>query len=582
MFADVIEKLQSDPPTEAELTRAFALYEQSAYSSLTAPLGRAIVFGIGSAQKDDAAWYREEFARHRRVTTADLKRVAAKYLKPERVVLWTEPVAPGQPKSAEIPAGPSASSTPETPPAPRTHASGPDWSVMPGPAHPTEFHAPKFVRKTLSNGVDVWIASWKTLPLVSLRLMVPAGTADDPSGKSGLARLTASLLDQGTKSKTSVELTEALENLGVTLGWGASADYFSTGFSTVVHNLDPALALLGEVLTEPRFDPRDFERERALQLAALKQGPDSVDWIARRAFPVLLYGAGHPYGNPGQGFTATVKDLTLADVRAFHAQHLGPKGTILIAVGDVDPDALIASLEKHIGKWAPQTQTPKPRAEPSVTSEPGVIYMVDKPGTVQSVLSVGRRWVDRSDPRYFATLLGNRILGGDFLSRLNRNLRETNGFTYGAGSRFQFRRSGSLWMASTQVRADATAPALKEALGELDGLAGGRPFTAEEIGMARDAEMRSYPDTFESPGAIGGALAEMAEFHLPLDYLDMFLTHLQKTSPKDIASAMTEVVAPKERIILIVGDRQTVEPKLRAIGFKEIRMMSVDGEPLKN
>src|SRR5262249_21292354 len=159
----------------------------------------------------------------------------------------------------------------------------------------------------------------------------------------------------------------------------------------------------------------------------------------------------------------------------------------LIVVGDVDPDALLATLEKALGGWKGEAPARLARPASEAKAEPGVAYLVDKPGAVQSVLSVGRRWVDRSDPRYFATLIGNRILGADFLSGLNQNLREEHGFTYGAGSAFVFRRTGSVWAVSTSVRADATAPALKEVLKELDALAKDKPFTAEEIGTSRVA-----------------------------------------------------------------------------------------------
>jgi zinc protease len=441
------------------------------------------------------------------------------------------------------------------------------------------FHAPKFVRRSLSSGLDVWVAPWKTLPIVSVQLAIPAGTADDPKGKSGLATLAAALLDQGTKTKTATELAEALEVLGVSLGVHAGSDDTSTGFLSLARNLDPALSLLGEVLAAPRFDPKDFDRERDLQLAGLKQGPDSVGWIARRAFPVLLYGPGHPYANPADGSVGSVKGLSLDDVRHDHAAHLGPKGAILIAVGDVEPDALMASLEKTLGAWKPQAADPSARPAATVKAEPGVVYFADKPGAVQSVLFVGRRWVDRSHPSYFATMLGNRILGGDFLSRLNQNLREKNGFTYGAGSAFRFRRSGSVWAVMTQVRTDATAAALKETLGELDALAGGKPFTAEEIATALDAETRSYPESFDSPSSIAGVLGEMARFRLPLDYLDTFLARLQSTTPADVKARMAEVVAPPERVILIVGDRKTVEPKLKALGYAKIKAVNYDGVP---
>lgn len=580
VFIEELKKLQSSPPTAEELARALALFEKSSYASLTAPLGRAITLAMGFSQKNDAAYYRKEFARYFTVTPADLKRVASKYLTPDRFTLWTEPVGPGTSKSEAVKVGPNPDGAGELVLATREPAPGPDWSKMPGPSPSPAIQTPKFVRKSLPNGLDVWAAPWKTLPLVSVRLVIPAGTADDPKGKSGLASLTSSLLDKGTSTKTATELAEALDVLGVTLGAGTSADNTVMGFSTVSRNLEPALTLLGEVLTAPRFDANDFSRERDLQLAGLSQGPDSVNWIARRALPLLLYGEEHPYGNPADGYVRTVKSLTLDDVRAFHTTKLGPKGAILVVVGDVEPDALFTMLDKALGNWKPRGEEPSTRPAATVAAEPGVIHFVDKPGAVQSVLSVGRRWVDRSDPRYLATLLGNRILGGDFLSRLNNNLREKNGFTYGAGSAFRFRRSGSLWMVSTQVRADATAPALKEVLSELDSLAGGKPFTSEEIATAVGAEMKSFPETFESPGSIAGILEEMAEFGLPLNYLDTFLDKLEATKPETIGKVMADVVAPKERVVLIIGDRKSVEPKLRELGFNKIKLLSPDGLPV--
>jgi len=214
-----------------------------------------------------------------------------------------------------------------------------------------------------------------------------------------------------------------------------------------------------------------------------------------------------------------------------------------------------------------------------VKPEPGVIYLVDKPGAVQSVISVGRHWVDRRDPRYMATLVGNHLLGEDFLSRLNKNLREDHGYTYGARSAFHFRRSKSVWSVSTAVRADATAPALQEILKELDALAKARPMTAEEVDKARSAEARSYPEGFESPSGIASALAEIAEFGLPANYLETFLPNLDRVSLAETQQSMTEVVAPADRFILVVGDRKTVEPELAKAGFKAIKVITYDGKP---
>ena len=493
-------------------------------------------------------------------------------------MLWIEPLKPGQKKGESVKVGPLPSNTAPSALVTRAPKPGPDWTKMPGPAPLAAFKAPKITRRTLSNGLNVWIAPWRTLPLVSAQLVLPGGTADDPSGKSGLATLTATLLDQGTKDMTAVELAEALEELGGLIGIGTNDDQTTLVFGGITRNFDAKLALVGKVLAAPRFDPKDVDRERQQQLADLLQGPDNPPWIAGRVFPMLLYGKDHPYGNPDEGYTETVRGLTADDIRGFHKAWCVPKGSTLIVVGDVEPDALMSSLEKNLSPWTGGPAAVAPRPPAHAQRDDGVCYLVDKPGAVQSVLTVGRRWVDRADPRYFATLLGNHALGADFLSRLNQNLRERNGYSYGAGSGFQFRRSGGTWRASTSVRADATAPALKEVLSELDALPSARPFTNEEIGLAREAEARSYPETFESPSGIVGVLEEMAVFHLPADYLDTYLSNLQKVTLEDIAKAMDAVVDRKERAILVVGDRKSVEPTLKALGFKEIRVITPDGK----
>ena len=308
------------------------------------------------------------------------------------------------------------------------------------------------------------------------------------------------------------------------------------------------------------------------------KGPDDPNWIAGRAFKALLNGADHPYGKPGSGYIETVKGLTLDDIRSFQSRFAANRST-LIVVGDVDPTSLVATLETTLGSW--KTTGPESTARPKIEArpEPGVIYLADKPGAVQSVLSVGRRWVDRNDPRYFATLIGNHIVGDDFLSRLNANLREKNGYSYGCRSSFGYRRNGSTWQVSTSVRADVTAEALKEVLGELDGLAGASPLSEEEIATAREAESRTFPESFEDPGSIVGILGGIAEFALPSDYLDTFLKHLRDVPDDQIRKTMIEVVAPSARTILVVGDRATIEAKLRALpGVKSVRIVNPDGK----
>jgi zinc protease len=584
-FDDAVRQVKAKPPTADELARALALFEKQSYARLTSPLFRAVALATGFAQKDDPRYYQKEFARYFQVTTADLTRVANTYLKPEKLVVWTEAAGPGRPRSGAAKAGPNRSATDTTVATLADRAPKPtlglDWSKMPEPSTARPFRAPRFLRKSLSNGLDVWFASWKTLPLVTVELLVPAGTADDPSRKSGLATLTSALLDKGTTRLTATELGEALEALGVTLDVQSSTDDLTVSWSTIARNLEPSLKLVASVVAAPRFDPKDFEREQALALARLVQGPDNITWLARRALPVLLYGKEHPYANPADGYAETVKGIKLDDVKSFHVEHIGPRGSSLIVVGDVAPDALFAMLESTLGAWPARNAGPAPRRSDGSKADSSVVYLVDKPGAVQSILTFGRLWVDRSDERYYATLLGNRVLGGDFLSRLNQNLREKHGYSYGARSGFRFRRKGSFFTVSTAVRTDATAPALKEVLSELDGLAGTKPLSDAEIALALGAEIKEYPDEFASPRSIAAALGEMAEYQLPPDYLDTFLDRLVSTKAAEIGKTMAEVVAKSERVTLVVGDRKVVEPKLRAMGYDQIQTITYDGEMIE-
>jgi zinc protease len=574
------ERLKHEPPTQLELTRALAKFEKKTYSSLTAPLHRAYALAIGFLEKDDPAYYRRDIARYFQVTPADLKRVAETYLVADKVVLAIEPMKPGQPKGEPVTVGPPPATSREPEVADRTPAQGPDWSKLPGPAPSGEYHPPAYVRKTLSNGLEVWVVPWKTLPIVTARLIVPVGTGDDPAGKAGLAGLTATLLSKGTKDKSTVELAEELEGLGVSYSCVADNDDTTLGFNVLVRNLDPALRLLTPMFTAPRLDPADFEREREIHLSDLLQGPDEVGWIAQRAFRALLYGQDHPYGRPVDGFVESVKAITLDDVRSFHAAHFAADRSKLVIVGDVDPEALIARLEAVLGGWKTKGPAPSPRPGAKVKAERGVIYLVDKPGAVQSVLRIGRHWVDRKDPRYFATSIGNHVFGVDFLSRLNMNLREKNGFSYGAGSTFVYRRTGSVWLASTSVNAEATAPALKELLGELEAVAGPRPLTTEEIELGRDAVSRSFPESFEDPDSIASVLDSIAVFDLPADYLATYLAHVRGVPADLVRTSFAEVARDEGRVVLVVGDRRAIEPRLKALGLGEVRVVDPDGKPL--
>ncbi len=574
-----LDRLKTSPITQAELTRAIAKHEKSTYSQLTPPLNRAFILAIGSLEKNDPAYYRHDLARHFNVTVADIARVAATYLTPEKVVLEVNPMQPGEPKTPATKAGPLASTSADPELADHGPANGPDWTKLPGSSTGAAFTPPSYVRKTLSNGIELWVAPWKTLPIVTGQVIVPVGTGDDPQAKAGLARLTATLLTQGTQDNSATELAEALETLGVSYSSAADNDDTTLGFSVLSRNLGETLKLIAPTVISPRFDATDFSRERDLAVAELLQGPDHLDWLAQRAFRAVLFSQNHPYGRPADGFAETLKSITLDDVKAFHAAKFAANRTKIVVVGDVEPDALAALLESTFGAWKTKGDAPAARPKHEQTRAENVIYLVDKPGAVQSALRVGRDWVDRNDPSYFTTAIGNHVFGVDFLSRLNRNLREKNGFTYGATSMFAYRRTGSVWIAATSVRGDATAPALKEMLGELEGIGGKQPFTDEEIELGRTALERSFPEGFEDPSSIAGVLESMAVYNLPSNYLETYLKNVKAVSDQAVRATFTTLAAPAKRVVLVVGDRRTIEPKIKALKLGEIRVIDYDGKP---
>jgi zinc protease len=332
------------------------------------------------------------------------------------------------------------------------------------------------------------------------------------------------------------------------------------------------------LVKKPRFDAADFERERAIMLSELARGPDNPQWIAQRVLPGLLHGSENPYGVPVSGYTSTVKDLGRADVQQFYADHFDPRDATLIIVGDVDANVLIDRLEESWGKWQ-SAGKPTTSTVSSATADRAV-YVVDKPGAVQSVLMVGRLWRGRNDPDYFATRIGNRILGGDFLSRLNQNLREEHGYTYGAQALFRYRQHGSDWLVATNVRADATGAAMQEIMSELKAPGSDRPLTESEISIARNAELNTFPAQFESPAQIASSFASLAKYHLPQDYLRGVAQELRAVDGKLASEILAKVANPDELTILIVGDQSLIEPQLRQSGFDPIKYLDADGKPV--
>ncbi len=581
-IGQVVADVQAAPIPAEELARVRAKYRTGLLQRLTSPVQRTFVIALGLAQHDDPNYYQKLFTTYEAVAVEDLQRVARKYLVDQKVVLVVEPVGGDEAESEAVLAGPLDTGVARPELTARSHAPGPDWAQMPAATEQKPFVPPTFERRTLKNGLAVWLAPWRTLPLVSVRLLVRTGSADDPAAQAGLAALTAELWNQGTRELTSTQFAEAVDALGTSLDVSADTDTVVLGFTAETRALNEMLHLTGQMIAEPRFDAEDFQREQKLQLSSLASGPDDPSWIADRVFPTLLYGLSHPFASPELGYTETVEGLDLQQVRQFYRDHFVPTNATLVVVGDIDPDQVIAALDAQWSDWQTPpaaVQNARPSTSSATTTSAGTVYVVDKPGAVQSVIVVGRIWRDRKDPSYFATRVGNRVFGGDFLSRINQNLRQKNGFTYGAQSGFRYFQEGGRWALSTSVRTEVTGDALAEIVSELKGAATDRPLTADEVEVARSAEMSVFPQMFETPASIAGALAQLAMYSLPTDYYVKYLGQLESTKPEDASTALAHVADLRQIQMLVVGDRQAIEPLLTKAGFKNLKYLDSDGRP---
>jgi predicted Zn-dependent peptidase len=452
----------------------------------------------------------------------------------------------------------------------------PDRSHPPALEAAPGLNLPPIQKRRLSNGLPVWVIETHEVPLVQVTLIVGAGSGDDPAGKFGVGSMTAAMLDEGAGARSALELADAVEFLGATLTTGSSFDESVVRLNVPVRRLTDALPLMADVALRPTFPLADLDRLRQERLTALLQGRGDPQAIATRAFSRLVFGAMHRYGTSGQGTEATLKALAPADLRTFHAAFYQPSNATLVVVGDVGVDAVMPMLESVFGPWTNRGAIRRATVPTAPALASGQIYIVDKPDAAQSVIQIGGIGVSRSTPDYFPIQIANTILGGSFSSRLNLNLREQHGYAYGAGSGFDMRLSAGIFAARAAVQTDKTADALHEFFNELDAI-GAKPVTSEELARATNYLALSFPGQFETSGDLSQQLEELIVYGLPEDYYSRYVAEIQKVTIADVQRIAKKYVTPSTFAVLIVGDRRTIEPGIRALKLPQpIRVMTVD------
>jgi len=572
-----LEALRTKDPDAAELDRAKTSIETDTLFSLERNGGfdgiadRINTYNHHLKNPDYLA---EDIGRFRKATAADVHNFAAKYLQnSERVVVYGVPGIQDLGKPVPTPAKLAERDAPES-----VNADEPWRNQRPGSGPEPSLVIPAPVSFKLSNGLTVILDHRAGWPVVSADLVMRSGSGANPAGKPGLASFTLDMLDEGTSTRSSAQFATELEQIGARLSMSATRDYSSINLGVGQSHVEPALGLLADVLLNPVFPEKEVERVRQSRLGDLEQEKSSTRDIANRVMTMVMNGADSPYGYPEIGTEASVRAMTAADIKGFWQERVVPNNAALIVSGDLTQDGLTSILDKALGKWKPGTVTSGTQA--NVPEQLPRLVLVDVPGAPQTQMRVASRGPARSTPDYAPLQVLNSMLGGAFTSRINMNLREDKGYTYGAQSRFTYLRTLGWFSVGAGVRTDVTSPAVRETLRELTRVRGDAPPTADETARAKDLIVKGLPARFETTDQTTGALTEEWVYDLGLDYFSGFATKVSAVTPEVLKDMARKYILPEKMVVIAVGDRAKIEAELKKLepGAEEVR--DVEGKVL--
>jgi len=543
-----LQRLLRDGPTEAELAR---IKTDRAVNFIR---GAERVGGFGG--KSDLlaesqvfhgspdAWKRT-LDRYRGATTADLKAAGGRWLTDGDFTLEITPFTAIEAGTAAAPPRP-----------PVGEIATPDFD--------------SFERATLSNGIQVIFARRAAVPTVQMTLIMPTTAV----GKPGLASMTMNMMDEGTTTRDAVAISREQTELGANVRAYGGSQFTYVTLSALKPRLDPALDLFVDILRNPAFREADLDRLRKLQIAQLQQTRQQPEGIAFRVFPTLAFGPDHPFGE--METEASVGGLTREALAAYHKAWVKPQDAVLTVVGDTTLAELMPLLESRLGAWRP---APPPAVEPirDASPKPGV-YLIDKPGALQSVLLTGFPMGRRVEAEQPAMDVMNNAFGGAFVSRLNMNLREDKHWSYGAGSFVWGGLGPRAYVAYASVQTDKTGPSLAEVKREYGDYVGGRPITSAELAKAQDDLVRSLPGSWETGAAVENSLGGMVTLKLPDDHFDTYPARIRAVTAAEAAAAARKAIKPDQMIWIIVGDRAKIEKEVRDAGLGPVTILDADGK----
>jgi zinc protease len=501
--------------------------------------------------------YKERYRRVRAATAGDLHEAARRWLSDGIYVLEIHPF-----------------------PSLIAATSGADRSKVPEAGSPPPGRLPTSERATLSNGLKLIVAERHAVPVVKVDLVVDAGYAADRWARPGTAKLAGDMLDEGTSSRSALEISEALAGLGAELGVGSTIDATTVSLSALSARLDASLELLADVVRNPSFPPADFDRLRALQLATIQQEAVEPDAMALRVMPRLIYGDAHPYGAPltGSGTEASVMSLGREDVVLFHSAWFKPGSATVVVVGDTTRKEIQPKLERLFASWTPG-EAPRKDVGPAPRRSGPAVYLLDRPGAQQSVILIGQAAPPRQNPQEIAIEAMNRVLGGMFTSRINMNLREDKHWCYGARSLFVGARGERPFLVSAPVQTDKTKESLLELRNELTDIRSDKPISAEELEAVKKAMTLRLSGRWETAAAVSASLCEIVSLGLDDRFFDTYAEAVASLGLRDVNEA-AKLIQPERLVWVVVGDRAKIEAGVRELSLGPVQGLDADGNVL--
>ncbi len=558
-----LARFLKDGPTTDELARAKAQYEAGfvrGIERIGGFGGKSDILAQNSVFLNQPDYYKTELKETLEATGEDVAGAAREWLRDGVYILEVHPFPKYAEGSADV-----------------------DRKSVPYPDLKATVNFPALERTQLANGLKIVFARREAVPTVSFNLLVDAGYAADQFGIPGTAKLAMRMLEEGTRRRSALRISDDAARLGANINSAADLDMCSVSLNALTSRLDESLELFADVALNPSFPEADFARLQKQTLAAIAREKTEPNAMAMRVFPGLLFGPDHAYGNPltGSGTEAGVSRLTTADLRKYYETWVKPNNATMIVVGKTTLAEIAPKLEQLFHGWKPGEVPKKNIATVSAPAARPGVYLIDRPGSIQSLIFAGGIAPPKNNPEEIAIESMNHILGGDFTSRLNMNLREDKHWSYGARTSVASTRAQRPFLMMAPVQTDKTRESLAEVLREAKGVLGDRPITEAELKKAQTSQTLRLPGAWETAGAIAGALGQLTRFNLPDDYFTTYPDRVRALTLTDLASAAKTVVHPDNLIWVVVGDRSKVEAGIRELNLGELHHLDVDGKPVK-